>query len=360
MFFLGGIIVGLLLNYLFGGFDFSTLLCFFAGLFLIMPLLVKFSFNELKYVLHHKKALLWNIVLNFVLFPVLAFLIWYFIFGTNHYLTAALVLLALIPGWGLLMSWLHHTKADLKLGFSIFAVNLFLFSFAYLVFSAFVDYFVAHNVPNQKVSISNSQPAKWVSFSTLPINYQHTSSQPTQHCAIQEVSQKIGADLSCFSSQEAKTFIYGIYGFFVLIFLPFLISRVIRKSKFLFRFFQKYGSWISKLSAFLIVTYIFSLKYVRQLAELDFVFLLKLTMAVIILYGVIFIWSFVFYKKSDLPLAEKKAIFWNAYVRFITLSFVLSFLYAIAWNYPSLILIFIIAYFVQIVSAIVISRWVLK
>jgi hypothetical protein len=59
-------------------------------------------------------------------------------------------------------------------------------------------------------------------------------------------------------------------------------------------------------------------------------------------------------------LAEKKAIFWNAYVRFITLSFVLSFLYAIAWNYPSLILIFIIAYFVQIVSAIVISRWVLK
>jgi ACR3 family arsenite efflux pump ArsB len=98
MFFLAGILVGLLLNYLFGGFDFSTLLCFFAGLFLIMPLLVKFSFNDLKYVLHHKKALFWNIVLNFILFPLLAFIIGYFIFGTNHYLTVSLVLLALIPG----------------------------------------------------------------------------------------------------------------------------------------------------------------------------------------------------------------------------------------------------------------------
>jgi hypothetical protein len=73
-----------------------------------------------------------------------------------------------------------------------------------------------------------------------------------------------------------------------------------------------------------------------------------------------FILSFIFYKLVKLPQTEKKAIFWNAFVRFITLSFVLSFLYAIAWNYPKLILIFVIAYFVQIVGALIISRFILK
>ena len=355
MFFLLGIVVWLVLNYLFWGFNFSTLLCFFAGLFLIMPLLTKFSFNELKYVINHKKALFWNILLNFLIFPLVAFLIGYLFFWENHYLIVALILLSLIPGGGLLMSWLQHSKADLKLGFSIFAVNLFLFSFVYLWFSFFVDKFVVVSTEKTKVL-----PKKQLSFGlnqSLPINYQK---QQQAWCVIEQVSEKVGADLSCFSSAETKTFIYGIYGFFVLIFLPFLISRIIRKIEVLRKFFDKYWSYISKISAFVIVTYIFSLKYVRQLASLDVGFLMKMVWAVFTLYVVMFILSFIFYKLVKLPQTEKKAIFWNAFVRFITLSFVLSFLYAIAWNYPKLILIFVIAYFVQIVGALIISRFILK
>lgn len=362
MFFLMWIIVWLFLNFIFWWFEFSTLLCFFAGLFLIMPLLTKFSFDELKYVLRHKKALFFSILLNFIIFPIIAFLIGYFLFQDNHYLIAWLILLSLIPWWWLLMSWLQHSKADLKLWFSIFAVNLFLFSIAYLWFSVFVDNFVVINHHNNIENTNNNKKNFFIwsdNFSKIHITYNKNKSN-NWSCVIWEVSQKIWADLSCFSSEETKTFIYWIYWFIVLIFLPFLISRWIRKVTILNKFFNKYWNYISKWSAFLIVSYIFSLKYVRQLSEIDLNFLYKLVLAVFLLYITMFILSFIFYKLSSLELKEKKSIFWNSFIRFITLSFILSFLYAIAWNYPKLILIFIIAYAMQILLALVISKFILK
>lgn len=353
MFFLLWIIVWLALNYFFWGFNFSTALCFFAGLFLIMPILTKFSFSELKYVLKHKKALLVNILLNFIIFPLIAFFIWWSIFS-DYRLTIWLILLALIPWWWLLMSWLQHGKANLKLWFSIFAVNLFLFSFAYIFFNLWVDYFVSHFEKKQQTLQTNTQKTSfntfWNSLYNLP------QKENNWWCAIAQVSKEIWVkSVWCFSKEWTKTFIYGIYWFFVLVFLPFILSRLIRKTR-IKEFFNKHWWKISKISAFVIISYIFSLKYVQSLSQIQNNILYKMIIWVWLFYLSIFIISFTIYKLSNLPVEDKKAIFWNSYVRFITLSFVLSFLYAIAWKDTSIILIFIIAYFVQISSSVLIKN----
>ena len=357
MIFLAWILLGLLLNYLFWGFDFSTLLCFFAGLFLIMPLLVKLSYQDLKYVFHHPKILLLNLVLNFIIFPLIAFLIGYFFFPDNYYLIISLILLSLIPWGWLLMSWLQYNKADFKLWFSIFAFNLFVFNFVFLAFSLWVDKFVAMKKIDDTNHILVQNPVnKFIGY----WNFSAVQNENHASCVIDQTVGKIGSlEISCFGEDDS-VIIYSLYWFFILVFFPFLISRFIRSINFLKNFFKKYGSLISKLAAFVIITYIFSLKYIRSLFSLDSILLVKILLAVFLFYLLIFVVSFFFYKILKLEKSQKKAIFWNAFVRFITLWFVFSFLYAISWDYPQLILIFIVAYFFQIWMAFFISRFILK
>lgn len=359
MFFILGIVFWLLLNYFFWWFEFSTLLCFFAWIFLIMPILTKFSFDELKYVLNHKKYLIINLILNFLIYPILAFLLGYFIFSGDIYLTLALVLLSLIPWWWLLMGWLHHSKANLKLWFSIFAINLFVFSFVYFGYNFLADYIVWHQ---KIVHTKKIEPKKVVSSLNFWNNYlwinNFEKKQAWWACVVEQISNKFWKNIWCFNKEQSKTFIFWIYWFIVLILIPFIFSRIIRKISKLKEFFEKYGGYISKFSAFLIITYIFSLKYVRWLTQISSELLIKLFLWVFVFYLTIFLISFFVFKFIDIPSEDKKALFWNSFVRFITLSFVLSFLYAIAWNQPKIILIFVIAYFVQIVWALMISRFV--
>lgn len=118
------------------------MLCFF-GIFLIMPVLLKIRFKELKGILKNKKLILINILLNFIIIPLLAFSVSYLIFGIENYVYIfTFILLAIMLGRWLLMNWLNQTKANLHVGFSLFVINLLIFSFVYVIYNIGTDIFV--------------------------------------------------------------------------------------------------------------------------------------------------------------------------------------------------------------------------
>jgi len=345
MIFLLAIIFWLILNYIFWWFGFSSILCFLVGLFLIMPILLKINIKEVKYVLKHKKVLYLNIFFNFIVSPIIAFLVWYFAFWLeNYYFIVALVLLSIIPGGWLLMNWLEQSKANLHIWFILFAFNLFIFSFLYIIFNFWVEIFI--DFAKTKNTIFDLW--FWNSGLSLVWNLQ-------AGCSIEQVWEKIWFTVpSCF--EWKSTVLYWFYWFFALILIPFIVSRIVL---FLTKNKQKFLSiaWkMSKISAFILISYIFSLEYIRKIFEINYIFIWKILLWVILYYLIFYILLIIVLNKIDLRKDEKKSIFWNSYTRFITLSLILSFLYAVAWQKPEVIIIAILAYFVQIFSTSVIIK----
>ena len=356
MLFIWAILLWLLLNYLFWWFWFSTFLCVFAGLFVIMPVLLKIKFQDIKKILWYKKVIFLNILLNFVIFPILAFVLWYFFFWLeNYYYIFIIMLLAIIPWGGLLVNWLHHSWADMKVWFTLLALNLFLFSVFFIPFNLWLDYFINWQT-NKKVQVKKTPV--FINNSFLWDNSSNFVNLPTQKeiekpswCIIQQTTQKLwlGNMLpSCFSGKWDSTLIYGFYGFIVLILIPFILSRIILLFTKFSDYLKKYVNIVSKWASFLIIVYIFSLHYIRWILDIDKILLWKMFLWVLFLYLFMFVIEKIILKYMDFENNMKQAIFWNGFVRFITLWFILSFLYAIAWNKPEIVIIFIIAYFVQI------------
>jgi hypothetical protein len=343
------IIVWLAINYLFWGFDFNTSLCFFVGIFLIMPILLKISFNDIRYIFSNKNILTWDIIINFVIIPLLAFAIGYFIFWLENYpFIIALILIGLIPWWGLLMSWLVHTRANLHIGFSLLAINLFLFSFVYIFFNLWVDFFVKKIEERQKIENQlNLQTKKLFSnpYSQLGVNLQ--DNKKSWWCIIEQATHSLWIDnFSCFKNNETAT--YWFFGFIALILIPFILSRIILKF-FRNKNILKYASLVSKVSAFILISYIFSLGYMRKIFQVDLSLILKISLALIIFYiALFFILVFITKNLLNTPEDIQKAIFWNSFTRFLTLSLILTFLYAISWNKPEIILVPVLAYIIQI------------
>ena len=138
--------------------------------------------------------------------------------------------------------------------------------------------------------------------------------------------------------------------------IPFIVSRIVLfffgKNETIF----KYTPILSKISAFILITYIFSLNYVRSLFSVNIALLIKISIAVIIFYILLLVLLKIVLRFVKLPEDVSKSIFWNSYTRFLTLSLILSFLYAVAWKQPEIILIPIVSYFVQIWTATLLAK----
>jgi len=363
MLFVLAILLGLLINYLTWGFDFNTALCFFVGLFLIMPILLKINFKDIKEIFSSKKILWVNLLLNFFLIPLTAFIVGYLVFWFKNYgFMISLLLVSIIPWWGLLMSWLQQTKSNMHIGFILFAINLFFFSGFYILFNFWTEYFVENYVHNHKKQETNLELVNLPTnnnTSLIQNNYLWNLVQKQEEkqawCAIEQVSEQIWiAAPSCF--EQKSTMIYGFFGFIALILIPFIVSRIILFFFSTKQFIFKIAPKLSKLSAFILITYIFSLNYVRWLFTVEASTLIKVFVWVILFYIALYLVIYLTLKIFKFEKDIEKAIFWNSYTRFLTLSLILSFLYAIAWKQPEIILIPIVSYFIQIWSATLLAK----
>jgi len=294
------IILGLAVGKLTGGFSFSPIVCLVAGIFLVTPSLFKFHFSDFSLIKTHTGAILKNLWVNYLLLTAFALLIGYA--SQDIGIAAALFLLALLPGGGMVMMWIKVSGANVKLGFVIFMLNLALLLPVTLIFSQF-----------NKIAGPLYPPV----------------------------------DLSGIGEMASGVQVQPFGPFMLLIIIPFVVSRIVLKFfPDLVSFTGKHQPLISKATMFGIVFYLFSLTTSQTLFHVEVMDLLRAGLATLVFYGVVFV---VAIKLTD-KTADEKAVFWHIATRYITLALILA-VFNVDIYGATFILPIMFAYFIQIGAA---------
>lgn len=294
------IILGLGFGRLTGGAEFSTLVCVAAGVFLVTPSLFKFKLSDLTSIKNHMPSVRKNLWINYLLLAAGALVIGYA--SQDIGIAAALFLLALLPGGGMVMMWIKQSGANVKLGFMIFMLNLILLLPVTLIFSQF-------------------QAIADPFFPEPNLN------------AVGHVMSSEG--------------IMPLAPFVILIIIPFLLSRIALKFfPPLVEFTGRHQQLISRVTMFGIVFYLFSLATSQLLFDVSLFDLAKAFVATGAFYGVAIGAAMYFSDDS----ANDRAVFWHIATRYITLALIIA-VFSVDSYGASFILPIMIAYFIQMGSA---------
>ena len=301
------VILGAVLGFLYGantdGFIFSQKICLFAGITLIMPSLFKFELAHVKLVWIYKKVLMKGFFVNYIILPILAVIIG-FMTG-NFGITSGLFLIAVLSGGGMVMHWIKRSGGDTSFGFLLLFINLVFISLSLLMLHLFAMYTAEYFGVTYDDEISISR------FTTAVLE--------------------------------------------LLIVIPFLLSRVVIYIKPLLNFIQTYRRYISHISIFIILFYLFGLQNSQLLVEVyDFepeLFYIAL-ISVMVFYLLTFILSKWIY---DLNSPQERAAFWHSITRYLTLALVIS-TFSVNTFGVSMLLPIMFAYIVQIPLSVVISK----
>ena len=298
-----GSVLGLVYGYKAEGFIFSSNICLFAGLTLIMPTLFNVKLGDVRLLLEHKLVLIKGFFVNYLLIPAIALGIGLL---TNSFgIAAGLFLLSVLSGGGMVMHWIKKSDADTSLGFLFLFINLIFVSLSLLMLHNFgihaSEYF--EETYSDEVNISN--------FARAVIN--------------------------------------------LLIVVPFIASRFVLLVKPVQDFIEKQRTYISNISIFVILFYLFGLQNSQLLFELyDFEpeLIYISIFAVLGFYLCIFIVAKLIFNLNS---AQEKAAFWHSITRYITLALVISTFSTNTFGI-AMILPIMFAYIVQIPFAIYIDK----
>lgn len=296
-------VLGLTYGYNTDGFLFSSKICLFAGLTLIMPTLFNVRFQDIKLVLQYKTVIAKSLLANYILLPIIAISIGLL---TNDFgIATGLFLLSVLSGGGMVMHWIKKSEGDTSIGFILLFMNLVFVSLSLLMLHNFGIYASSYfdKTYSSEVNVSNFARAVIV----------------------------------------------------LLIVVPFVASRVIIYIKPLQNAIEKTRSYISHVSIFIIIFYLFGLQNSQLLFELyefepELIYISAA--AVPVFYFCIFIVSKLLY---NLDSKQERAAFWHSITRYITLALVISTFSTNTFG-VSMILPIMFAYIVQIPFAIYIDK----
>jgi len=301
------VILGAILGFLYGmdanGFVFSSKICLFAGITLIMPSLFNFELAHIKLIWVHKSVILKGFAVNYILLPIIALVIG---FATGDFgITAGLFVLAILSGGGMVMHWIKKSKADTSLGFLLLFINLLFITLSLYMLDVFGTYSAGY----------------------FEMKYDN-------NLGIGSVASKV---------------------LVLLIVIPFIASRVVRHIKPLVNTINTYKMYISHISIFIILFYLFGLQSAQlledvwdfepQLVPISFV-------AVLVFYALTFYLAKYIYN-HDSP--QERAAFWHTVTRYLTLALVIA-TFTLGSFGVSMLLPIMFAYVVQIPLAVYISR----
>lgn len=260
-----------------------------------MPSLFHFQIKDIQLVWHYKEILFKGFLVNFVVLPLIAVFIGYF---TNDFgISAGLFLLSVLSGGGMVMHWIKKSNADTSFGFLLLFINLVAISLSLWMLHLFAMYAAPH----------------------FGVSYESDIS------------------ISRFTNAVVE----------LLIVIPFIVSRVVLYIKPLQEWIQTYRKYISHLSIFIILFYLFGLQSSQLLVEIyDFepeLFAVALV-AVIGFYMLNYLFSQWIY---NLDSPQERAAFWHSITRYITLGLVIS-TFSSATFGVSMLLPIMFAYIVQI------------
>jgi ACR3 family arsenite efflux pump ArsB len=298
-----GAVLGLTYGAIYEGFIFSSKICLFAGITMIMPTLFKVKFSDILLVFEYRTLMFKGLLVNYLLIPIIAIIIGLL---TNDFgIAAGLFLLSVLSGGGLVMHWIKKTEADTSLGFVLLFINLLFVSLSLLMLHLFGMYGAEFFGETYSDEINVSNFAKAVII--------------------------------------------------LLIVIPFILSRVILFIKPLQNMIEKYQGHLSKFSLFVILFYLFGLQNSQQLFELyDFeinLFYISI-IAVIIFYALIYILARLVYNLEN---SQERAAFWHSITRYLTLALLIS-TFTTGTFGVSMILPIMFAYIVQLPMAIWLSQ----
>lgn len=296
--------LGLSYGHFYNGFLFSSDICLFAGITLIMPTLFNVELKDIKLLYTYRSITLKGLLINYIILPLIALGIG--LLTNNFGIAAGLFLLSVLSGGGMVMYWIKTANADTSLGFVLLFINLIFVSFSLLMLHAFGIYTSDY-------------------FSELYLD---------------------GPNMSNF----AKTVII------LLIVVPFIASRVVIFIKPLKEFIEDKQNYISNISIFLIIFYLFALRNSQALFEIyDFEpeLIYKSFFAVAFFY----LFAFLVSKKLyDTNSPQERAAFWHTITRYITLALVIS-TFSISTFGTSMILPIIFAYIIQMPLSTKVSQY---
>lgn len=305
------VILGAVLGFLYGantdGFIFSQKICLFAGITLIMPSLFKFELAHVKLVWVHKKVLMKGFFVNYMILPLMAVIIG-FITG-DFGIMSGLFVIAVLSGGGMVMHWIKKSNGDTSFGFLLLFINLIFISLSLLMLHLLAMYSADHFGVTYDESISISR------FTTAVIE--------------------------------------------LLIIIPFIASRVVRYIPPVLNVIQNYQKYISHISIFIILFYLFGLQNSQLLVEVyDFepeLFFIAL-ITVVVFYALTLLVSKWIY---DLNSPQERAAFWHSITRYLTLALVIS-TFSVTTFGVSMLLPIMFAYVVQIPLSVYINKRYMK
>jgi hypothetical protein len=290
------------------GFIFSTKICLFAGIVLIMPSLFKFELGDIRLVWVYKYILAKGFFINYVILPIFAVAIG---LATNNFgITAGLFLISVLSGGGMVMHWIKISNADTSLGFLLLFVNLLFVSFSLFLLHIFAAYGTGY------FDVSYDEEIRIDRFATAVLEF--------------------------------------------LVVIPFLASRVVRYVKPLLTWIETYRTAISQSGIFIIIFYLFGLQDSQLLREVyDFepeLFIVSFV-AVAVFYLLTWGISSLMY---DLNSPQERAAFWHSITRYLTLALVIS-TFSMSTFGVSMLLPIMFGYMVQIpLSAYIDKKYMLS
>ncbi len=298
-----GAILGLAYGHFEEGFIFSSNICLFAGLTLIMPTLFSVKLRDVRLLLEHRMVIIKGFFVNYLFIPLIALGIG--LLTHSFGVAAGLFLLSVLSGGGMVMHWIKKSNADTSLGFILLFINLVFISLSLLLLHNFGIYTAEYfeETYSQEVNVSNFARAVII----------------------------------------------------LLIVVPFIASRLVLLVNPVQAFIEKQQKYISNISIFIILFYLFALQNSQLLFELyefepELIYISMV--AVLAFYLCVFFVSKLIF---NLDSAQEKAAFWHSVTRYITLALVISTFTTMTFG-VSMILPIMFAYVVQIPFAIYMDK----
>ena len=290
--------LGLLAGRLTGGFPFSSAVCVAAGVFLVTPTLFRFERADLGFALHELRPIGLNLALNFVALVAAALAIGWA--SRDVGIAAALLLLAMLPGGGMVMHWIRTSGADIRLGFLIAIVNLALILPVTFAFGAFETFAAPHFPPPELGPVPGPRI-------TIP----------------------------------------PLGPFMVLIVVPFILSRWARaEAPRLVAFAERNARTVSQVTIVAIVFYLFGLETAQLLFRVPASVLAVGAAATVAFYAVAILLAELAAPRGP----EGRAVYWHLVTRYITLALILATFWVDSFG-PSFLVPLMVAYLVQFAAA---------
>ena len=319
----------------FGGFKFTPVICLVAAIVMIYPSFVPLAFDKLSVAMKNYPVIIASIVINFVVFPFFAYYIGGIFLEQEPVLRLGLILLALLPGGGMVTTWAMKSHADMPTTIGIVIINLLI---AIVAVPFGMSFFMNHFALDKAPIVSETM------------------------CVVEQTT---GGIASCDFGGEGISPMKIALPIYVIVVIPLIVAYITQKVIIKRRgrkYFNKNKKNFGEFSNFGLLVVLFIL---MSLENNSVIFdnpgiLIDIFIPLALLYAVgisiIILLYRTFYDKG-----VGKAFIWGSYLRYITLA--LGIAISLVFQDERLAVIttvIVLSYFIQIPSSFILAKFLKK